>query len=130
MERKKKLSDAELEIMLAIWEAGEPVTSSYILQQLKGRRWALSTLMTVLARLVEKGYIQCDRSTRTNFYTALVEEEDYKARESRSFLEKTYGSSLAGLVANLYNSRSLSEEDIASLRRFLDEAAGGKPSKK
>ena len=34
MERKKKLSDAELEIMLAIWEAGEPVTSSYILQQL------------------------------------------------------------------------------------------------
>lgn len=124
MDTKKRLSDAELEIMLAIWEAEGPVTSSYILQQLQGRRrWALSTLMTVLARLVEKGFIQCDRSTRTNLYTPLVAEEDYKVRESRSFLEKMYGSSLSGLVTSLYNSRSLSEKDIASLRRFLDRAS-------
>ena len=64
---KKKLSDSELEIMLAVWDAGRPITGSEILQQIRQKRtWALSTLMTVLTRLVEKGYLACDRSTRNN----------------------------------------------------------------
>ena len=64
---KKKLSDGELEVMLAIWDAEGPVTSSEILQQIRQKRsWGLSTLITVLARLVDKGYLLCDLSTGSN----------------------------------------------------------------
>ncbi|WP_339191841.1 BlaI/MecI/CopY family transcriptional regulator [Paenibacillus sp. FSL E2-0230] len=53
----KRLPDAELEIMLVIWRAESWVSSSYILNQLGDKRkWALATLMTVLSRLVEKGF--------------------------------------------------------------------------
>lgn len=55
----KKLGEAELEIMQVIWNNGNPVTSNYILKELQERRsWQLSTLMTSLARLVDKGFIQ------------------------------------------------------------------------
>ena len=92
--KNKRLGDAELEIMLVIWDCTEPVTSTYILEQLRGRRnWALSTLMTTLSRLADKGFVFCDRTTRTNYYSALISEEDYKAQEGRSFLEKLYGNS-------------------------------------
>ena len=94
----KRLGDAELEIMQVIWRTGAPMTAGSIQEKLRGRRdWALSSLMTALSRLVGKGYVQCDRTTRTNLYTALVSEEAYRQKESCSFLEKLYGNSLQNL---------------------------------
>lgn len=120
-EKLKKLGDAELEIMLALWEETEPVTSGHILERIRGKRnWALSTLMASLERLADKGYVHCDRSTRTNYYTALVSAEEYKAEESRSFLSRLYGNSVSSLVAGLYNSKTISDEDIDELRTLLD----------
>ena len=64
---QKKLGEAELEIMQVIWNSEPPVTSNYILKELRGRRrWQLSTLMTSLARLSDKGFVNCDRSTGSN----------------------------------------------------------------
>ncbi len=120
----KKLGDAELEIMQAIWgsDGGSPVTSVYILNVLKSsRKWQLSTLMTSLARLEDKGFVHCDRSCGSNLYSALVAENDYKAAASQSFLKRMYNSSVQGLVATLYGNRMFSGEDVKELRSFLDE---------
>ena len=117
----KRLSDAELEIMTEVWSAGEPVTSTYILERLKGKReWALSTLMTVFNRLAKKGYLFCDRSTRTNYYSAIIAEGQYKASEGKGILEKLYGNSVTNLVVNLYDEKSISKEELQELRRFLE----------
>ena len=35
---RKKLGEAELEIMQVIWDSGSAVTSNHILRQLQGRR--------------------------------------------------------------------------------------------
>ena len=57
----KHLGDAELEIMETIWAEKEPVTAAYILKNLKTRNtWALSSLMTALARLTEKGFVRSE----------------------------------------------------------------------
>ena len=120
---KKKLSDGELEVMLAVWDAGGPVTASEILVGIRQKRsWALSTLMTVLARLVEKGYLSCDRTTRNNLYAPLVGEEAYKEAESRTFLIRMYGNSLPNLVSCLYKSGAISQKDLEELQEFLDQA--------
>lgn len=117
----KKLGEAELEIMQVIWSGDAPVTSSHILKELQGRRkWQLSTLMTSLARLSEKGFVRCDRSTGSNLYAALLSEKEYKAGASRHFLEKLYDNSLRSMVAALYSDRAISRADIEELRDFLD----------
>lgn len=116
----KRLGDAELEIMMVLWYSTQPVTSNYILEQLQGKRkWGLSTLMTSLARLSEKGFVSCDRTTRTNLYSALVAEEEYKVQESKSFLEKLYGNSLQSLVTNLYSNKVIDNTDIKELQEYL-----------
>lgn len=82
MKALKKLGDAELEIMKVLWEQEKPVTSTQILEALSGRMdWKLASLMTALNRLADKGFVECDRSTRTNYYTALVCEQDYVTQE-------------------------------------------------
>lgn len=117
----KKLGEAELEIMQVIWSAGSPVTSGYILGELQERRkWQLSTLMTSLSRLVDKGFLSCDRSTGSNLYSAVIEENDFKTKESRHFLEKLYNNSIQNMVATLYSNKEIKASDIDELRTFLD----------
>ncbi len=118
----KKLGEAELEIMQVLWDNGPPVTSNYILKQLQGKRkWQLSTLMTSLSRLADKGFVVCDRSMGTNLYTAVIAEEDYKTRAGKQFLEKIYNNSIQNMVASLYSHKMLEESDLSQLRDYLDE---------
>ena len=109
----KRLGDAELEIMQAVWSEEPPLTSVAI-------RKKLSTLMTSLSRLEDKGYLVCERSGGTNLYFPAVSENDYKAKASASFLKKLYNSSAQSLVATLYDNRMLGESDIKELRDYLD----------
>lgn len=119
---RKKLGEAEFEIMQVIWRSDAPVTSNQILKGLQAqRKWQLSTLMTSLSRMADKGFVNCDRSTGTNLYTAIVTEEDYKAKEGRNFLERLYDNSIQNLVASLYGNKVLSDSDITELRSFLDD---------
>ncbi len=118
---QKKLGEAELEIMQVIWNSEVPITSNYILKELQGRRqWQLSTLMTSLTRLADKGFVCCDRSTGSNLYTSVISENAYKAGASRHFLEKLYNNSIQNMIATLYSDKAIKDSDIEELRSFLD----------
>lgn len=118
----KRLGDAELEVMQAVWAAGEPVGSALIQSALAGKRsWALPTLLTVLSRLCEKGFLKSERRGRSNLYTALIGEDAYRQKEGRTILEKLYGNSVTGLVAALYDGKSIGDRDMEELRAFLDQ---------
>lgn len=118
----KKLGEAELEIMQAIWSEDTAVTSVAIREKLKGiRDWPLSSLMTSLSRLEGKGYVKCARSEGMNLYSATVSENDYKAGASESFLRKLYNNSARSLVATLYKNDLLKEGDLRELRDYIDE---------
>lgn len=121
----KRLGDAELEIMLAVWGAEEPVTSGYVSDKLRhSRDWALPAVVTSLNRLVEKGFLKCEKQGRANLYAPLVSERNYKAQESRGVLTKLFGGSISGLAAALYDGKAMGEKEIGELREFLDELEG------
>ena len=121
----KRLSDAELEIMLAVWDAGEPVTSGYVHRRLfPTRNWQLPAVVTAMNRLVEKGFLACDRQGRNNLYRPLVEKQAYMAQESRGILDRLFGGSFKGLVAALYDGEAIGDQDLDDLRKYLDELEG------
>ena len=121
----KRLGDAELEIMLAIWAAGEAVTSSYVQEKLRGSRdWALPAILTSLSRLVDKGFLACEKQGRSNLYRPLISEKDYKTAEGRGIIDRLYGSSFTGMVASLYDGKAIDGDDLAELRQYLDTLEG------
>lgn len=121
----KKLGDAELEIMLAVWAAGEAVQSSYVQEKLRGSRdWSLPAVLTSLNRLVDKGFLACEKRGRGNLYQPLISESAYKAAEGRGLIDRLYGSSFTGMVAALYDSRAIGKDDMEELRQYLDELEG------
>lgn len=117
----KKLSEAEFEIIQVLWRHKAPMTSNQILDEIKDdRQWKLASLMTTLARMADKGAVYCDRTTRTNYYSALVSEDEYKVTEGTSLLEKMFNRSAKDFIASLYQGKKMSGKDIQELREYLD----------
>ena len=118
---EKKLSDAELDVMLAVWQNRPPVLRSDLEEQLKSHNWADTTVLTLLSKLVEKGYLSLERQGRRNLYTPLVSERDYRRWANRSFLGKMYQYSLRRMVASLVESSDLTDRDLQELEEFITE---------
>ena len=118
---EKKLSDAELDVMLAVWQNRPPVLRSDLEEQLKSHNWADTTVLTLLSKLVEKGYLSLERQGRRNLYTPLGSERDYRRWANRSFLGKMYQSSLRRMVASLVESSDLTDRDLQELEEFITE---------
>lgn len=117
----KRLPDAELEIMMVIWEARKSVTSDYIMEKLH-KDWAKPTLLNLLSRLCEREFLDCKKDGRINIYTSKVAQEDYLQAESKNFLQKLYHNSLTSLVASLYSGNGISKDDLEELKQFIEEA--------
>ena len=121
----KRLGDGELEIMLAIWRAEGPVQSGWVQEQLwESRPWALPAVITALNRLVDKGFLVCEKRGRGNWYTPRISARDCKASEGRGLIDRLYGSSFTGMVAALYDGRAIGDSDLEQLRKYLDELEG------
>ena len=118
-----RLPDAELEVMQALWALESyPAHTADIAEKLD-KSWKAPTLLKLLSRLEERGFVAGSKEGRANVYTPLVAREDYLASESRSFLERVHGGSLSSLMTALYLETKLSEEDVAALERILEKGA-------
>ena len=117
----KKLSDNELEIMMTIWKAEEPVKSAYIAEIMKDKEWAQTTITSFLARLVDKGFLKADTKGRTNIYTPIIAEQDYLKLKNKNYMERFYGSSAKNMVAELYHHQLISDKDLEEIRQFIED---------
>ena len=116
----KRLPDTELEVMLVIWDAEGPVCRPYLDEKLKDKGWAITTINTYLSRLLEKGFLDCQRQGRVNLYTPRIGEEEYLDCESKSFLEKLCGNSVKNFVASIARNQTMEASEIEELQQYLD----------
>lgn len=121
LEKMRRLPDTELEVMLVLWGAQGEVPRSYFDQQLKEKHWNINTINTYLSRLAEKGFLCCEKRGKMNFYRPVVSQEEYLAFESRSVLDRLYGSSVKRFVAALYQEKPANEAQIEELEELLEE---------
>ena len=116
----RRLPDAEQEVMQAIWACTAPVARTDIEEILLPEHpMAMTTLLTMLTRLAEKGFISIEKQGRRSLYTPLISQEDYLASQSKTFFEKLCGRNISTFAAALCDS-GLTREEIAELRSLLE----------
>lgn len=116
----RRLPDTELEVMQAIWSCTAPVARTDINEILKDTHpMALTTLLTLLTRLSEKGFIKIEKNGRSSRYFPLVTQQEYLAAQSKQFLHKLCGGSLPTFAAALCDS-GLTKKELAQLRDLLE----------
>ena len=117
-----RISDAELEVMEALWSAGHPLTAAEAADRIGGDRdWSLATVKTMLSRLAVKGAVKHKEDGRRFLYSPAVLREAYVGNESRRFVERLFGGRLSPLVARLAEEDGLDAEDIAAIEALLKE---------
>ena len=68
MEKFKKLPDAELEVMKAIWAHETPVSTSQVKEYLEqSRPWSVSALQTLLNRLIARGFLSSEKRGKNRY---------------------------------------------------------------
>ena len=117
----KRLPDSELEVMQAIWSLDAPVARVDIEEVLKDSYpIAMTTLLTLLTRLSEKGFIRIEKVSRSARYYPLVSQQEYLAQQSKNFLQRLCGGNMSTFATALCDS-GISKEDLAELRELLDK---------
>ena len=117
----KRLPDSELEVMQAIWSLEAPVARVDIEDVLKDSYpIAMTTLLTLLTRLSEKGFIKIEKVSRSARYYPLVSQQEYLAQQSKNFLQRLCGGNMSTFATALCDS-GISKEDLAELRELLDK---------
>ena len=117
-----RISDAELDVMEALWGAGQPLTAAEVAERIDpDRGWTLATVKTMLSRLAVKGALKHREDGRRFLYSPAIQRDAYVGNESRRFVEKLFGGRLSPLVASLAEEQALDDEDIAAIEALLKE---------
>jgi BlaI family transcriptional regulator, penicillinase repressor len=124
MAKRPALSLSEREVLKVLWDHG-PRTVREINQVLEsqGRRWAYTTVATLLQRLVVKRFAASDSREVPHVYRALVSRDELLDRRLKDAAEELCDGRAAPLILALVQSNQLSTEEVARVRRLLDEAA-------
>ena len=121
MKTHQSLPDGELEVMQLLWEMETPAPRAAVEAEMqKLRPMAQTTLLTLLTRLAEKGFVKIEKQGRSSVYTPLVARADYQAQQSRRIWDRIFGGSPSAFASALTAS-GISKEDLDELRRLLEE---------
>lgn len=128
-ERKiKKIPDSELDVMLVLWSYDRPVKIIEIFEGLKSvRPLTKSAIHTLVDNLLKRGFIKIEYSEDKQSHkliTPLISQDEYRAVEAGSFVEKLCGGKWQKLIAALVDSDEISDSDIDELSELLRRKDG------
>lgn len=122
MEKIKKLPDAEFDIMKVVWANEPPVTTPIIMERLgKDREWKIQTVVSLMLRLVERGFLRTEKHGKERTYFPLITKEDYLKFETGNFMKQYHDSSVFNLINTLYDDKALTDKDIDELLKWAEE---------
>ena len=132
MTRRLPVSDAELEVLKELWTAG-PATVRDVAAALRKRRrkLAYNTVLTLLSRLRDKGYVAADRRETAHLFRAVVTRDELLGSSLSALADLVCDGTASPLVLALVRSRKFSADEIAHFRKLLDDLTPkpGKTSK-
>jgi BlaI family penicillinase repressor len=111
---------AELEVMGALWRL-KSATVREVLEELEGqgRRLAYTTVLTLLARLERRGYVQANRERQAHVYRPRISCERVTAERMGSLSRQLGGGQAVPLILRLVEAQNLSAGDLRELRGLL-----------
>lgn len=123
---EKLLTEAELELMNALWKLQEGSVADVIECLPKNPSPAYTTVSTILRILEQKKFLKTRKEGRGHIYIPVLSKEEYEARTIKNVVEKVFEGAPVALARQLLQTENLSGADLAELRQLIDRLSGGK----
>lgn len=122
MQSMKKLPDTEFEIMKVVWANKPPITTNMIMEQLGNeRKWKAPTVISLMMRMVKRGFLRTEKKGKERIYFPLVTKKDYLRFETGNFMKQYHENSFLSFVNTLYDGKQLSDSDIEELIEWVKQ---------
>ena len=122
-QRRKSLTplgETEMEVLRHVWHLDRATVADVRAEILEERDIAYTTVMTVLKKLAEKGYLRYEKEGRAYVYEPAQRPESVRHSLLGDVLEKVFGGSPMALVQTLVRREELSAEERRELQHLVD----------
>ena len=122
MKRKSltHLGETEMEVLHHVWDLGEATVADVRERILEDRDVAYTTIMTVMKKLAEKGYLDYHKEGRSYVYQPAQEPNEVQHSLLRRLMDKVFEGSPSALVQTLVRREDLSDDERAEIRALID----------
>lgn len=120
--KQTQLTKAETHVMNALWSLpAEGAASSEIMDRMPEPKPALTTLLTFLKILKEKGFVTAEKVGKALRFTPTISREQYTRQYMAEVKNTFFGGSLASLVSFFAKEEQMSDEDVAEIMQILND---------
>lgn len=114
-------TEVELQILRILWALGpSPVRDIHArLNAAKGTNY--STTVKMLSVMLEKGLVKRDENASPHIYRFAVSRDVAGKKLARDLVDKVYDGAAMSLVLHALKSAKATPEELAEVRRLLDE---------
>jgi len=118
---RKRLSESEWKVMKVFWDKG-PMALCDVVRELDGANdWTYGTIKTLVNRMAGKGWLNTRRIGDSYLYSPAVRRSKAIDQALQEFSSRVLDGMLSPVVAYFAKQESLSAEDLAELRRLLEQ---------
>ena len=112
-------TDAELDILAVLWRLG-PSTVREVHEAL-GKASGYTTALKQMQVMTEKGLLVRSERYRSHVYEAAAPREQTQEQIAGDMLKRAFGGSAKNLMLGALRAQPASDEDLAEIRRLLNE---------
>lgn len=116
------LSTSQLEIMQEVWKREEATVSEVWEALLPKRKIARNTVLTVMDRLTQKGWLKRRLQKGLHVYSATTARKRTLGEMVNQMIDKAFAGSSEDLVLTLLESRGLTREESDRIQTLIQNA--------
>jgi predicted transcriptional regulator len=125
MSQPPRPTDAELEILTVLWSHGPSTVRQVHETILKRKAAQYSTVLKFMQIMAEKGLVRRNEKQRAHVYEAARTREWTQQQLAGDLLSRAFGGSPTSLLMGALSARKASKQDLAEIRKLLDEYEKG-----
>ena len=118
---KSRPTDGELQILSVLWQQG-PSTVRAVHETL-GKQTGYTTVLKLLQIMIEKGLVRRDKTQRTHVYQSKASAEHTQRQLVKDLMQRAFVGSGKSLILQALAVKRPTPEEIADIRKALDEVA-------
>ena len=116
-----KISEAEWEVMKALWRRSPQTANELADAVAPPNEWNPRTVKTLINRLVRKKVVGRTKQGRAFLFHPLIQQRHCYMAATESFLDRVFNGSLNPMLTFLVQHKKLTRKQIAEIKRILDE---------
>lgn len=114
-----RISDAEQQLLQLLWDELPLGAVELAARAPADRDWSLTTVKTMLSRLVAKGVLGAEPDGRRFLYRPLIARETVAGGQAGRLIDRLFGGRVSPLVAQLAEEGQLSKDDLEELEALV-----------